>query len=74
MKIEELFKKAEEFFVFEPNNQEKKEKKKDKLEGKFNKKINSLKRKIINEDDEKKKKVWAKQLDVLKKVLKKIKE
>ena len=65
MNIEKLFKKAEKFFVLDESEQEKKEKKREKLKGSLAKKIDSVKKKIQKAQDSNEKKVLKKQLDVL---------
>ncbi len=68
MKIEELFKKAEDFFALKPDVEEKKK----KLENKFIEKIILLKLKIKNKKNKKIKKTLIKKLRMLKKLLKKL--
>ncbi|MBL0708106.1 MAG: hypothetical protein JJW00_03570 [Sulfurimonas sp.] len=75
MNIENLFKKAENFFVLDKNTkEEKKEKKKEKLESLFVKKIANLKKKIKKENSSDDKKKLKKQLGILDKFLEKIED
>ncbi len=72
MNIEKLFKKAEKFFVLDKSIQEEKVVKKAKLRCSLEKKIMVLKNKIKKVDNSNEKKVFKKQLSVLKEFLKKL--
>lgn len=74
MKIKELLEKAERFFELKKSEQEEKEKKREKLKLFFRKKFASLKNKIREADSRSEKKALKKQLNMLKKYLKKLKK
>ncbi|MEA1955081.1 MAG: hypothetical protein U9N02_01140 [Campylobacterota bacterium] len=72
MKLEKLFKKVEEFFNMDEQEQEKKVNKKQKLNFSLKEKIEAMKKKIKATDNKEKKKKIKDELDVLKQLLKKL--
>ena len=73
MKLEKIFKKAEKFFGMDEKKQKKKVEKKDRLKFSLEKKISSMKGKIKKMENIQKKDELKSELEVLNKLLDKLK-